>query len=807
MEAIGAGANVLAFVLLTLKSAKTAYETLSAIKDGPQIVKQVAGNINQLCWILENLKASRAAAEDISLVSHLKVCHEELRVAASWIEKLQISPTERQSGRLWRRLKSFFSEKDLERFNIQLIGHVTTLNLRLQGISSNVVCEIRDDQVQFERTMSVLNQTVQTQARMQETNFSSLKQNMSDTINTQSETIRTGLDTLNGNIAALTSVSQPQGQSMLDLLQEIKGLLITSTQQDQVIAAESRSEESISSPASPSQSCSQGTPSDDTELINSIDRLCDLIHDKGRTIDTYSDDNEESQNIIQNLQTILRSASEQGQVVDWNPTHSKPGETSEEEFKRISRRFERAFDQYRIAINQGATIRKCSSDRIIKRTRGYQKVRMKIGTLALMFDHRKWSPRADDSSHDATDETYSDYTITSTFFPDDPRRFHMLVASTFQHEIRRGAVSSISRLAVNRVLPIDSRVFEVVKDGDLHELQRMLQNGEASLRDHDEHGASLLLYSTFQPAVCKFLIENGLDVDHVGGFTNAYGDFDTFCALQVFDLHFLPRHAQDFTKSQRCLRMLLEAGADPTLTASETRSFLGHVSSSGIPVLKRLAWDPELTGYIAPIKTFTEEGLSPLLILCELEEKYIEDYSMLLDLGADIHARDPDRRTCLHILLQGLNIPPVHRYRETDILDNFEVLQFLVEMGADVRATDRHGTSVSDCAYGEKGTEDLGSYAGDLWDSVLHSCGYEITDFRTLKYPRKAKYNSRYGRDDFEVLWRGREHLCPYWDDRRWLPQRKYATDPYDTDINTDSEESLDWDSESDSEGGGAPIE
>lgn len=39
MEAIGAGANILTFVVLALNTAKTTYETLSAVKDGPEIVK------------------------------------------------------------------------------------------------------------------------------------------------------------------------------------------------------------------------------------------------------------------------------------------------------------------------------------------------------------------------------------------------------------------------------------------------------------------------------------------------------------------------------------------------------------------------------------------------------------------------------------------------------------------------------------------------------------------------------------------------------------------------------------------------
>ncbi|KAI1410600.1 ankyrin [Hypoxylon sp. FL1857] len=820
MEAIGAGANLLAFVLFALKSAKTAYETLSAIKDGPQIVKQVANTVNQLCWILENIKESRVSAEDVSLLGHLRICREDLELAASWIEKLQISSIERQSGRLWRRLKCFLSEKDLERFNTQLIGHVTTLNLRLQGTSSNIVHELRHDHVQFEQTIGALSETVQTQTCVQETNFSSLRQGISDALNTQSETIRTGLDTLHGSIAALTSMSQPQGQSMLDLLQEIKGLIITSTQPNQAYAAESSCAESILSPASPSESRNQETTDEDTELIDSIDRLCDLVHDKGRIIDTYSDDNEESRGIIQNLQTILQSASERGQVINWNTTHSKPGESSKEEFKRISRRFERAFDQYRIAVNQGVTIRKCSSDKVMKRIRGYQEIRMKVGTLALMFDHCKWSKKAVNPGRDLSEDAHSDYTISCTFLPDDPRRFHMLVGSTFQREIERGAVSSISRLAVNRVLPPESRVFKVVLDGDLHELQRMLRDGEASLRDHDEDGASLLSYSMLQPTVCKYLLENGLDVDHVI-WGDPYTDTNTdtnvtrhpWCALQlsVGCMVSRPDDIDTFLRIQSFCRILLEAGADPTLDVGELGSFLSMASILGSPELKRLAWNPELTGYAASIKTFTEKGVPLLLFLLRhgLGDN-LEGYKELLNLGADIHARDPEFRTCLHLYFKK---PPLfidsheHR-RKKQFMRAFKTLEMLIERGADPQACDSNGDSVSDYAYDAGRASLMGSCVGDLWDSVLQSSGREISEFRTQDCPRIAIYNSRYSRNDFEFLWKGREHLCPYWDDSPWPRRGEDSTNLNKAEVVSDSdpEVSEDWNSDSDSEVGGAPI-
>ncbi len=82
-----------------------------------------------------------------------------------------------------------------------------------------------------------------------------------------------------------------------------------------------------------------------------------------------------------------------------------------------------------------------------------------------------------------------------TFMPYDPKKFNMIVASTLQRSIWENASPPISRLDINRVLPTGSPVFEIVRNGRLQALRVMLQNGEASLRDHDEFGANLLMVS------------------------------------------------------------------------------------------------------------------------------------------------------------------------------------------------------------------------------------------------------------------------------------------------------------------------
>ena len=102
---------------------------------------------------------------------------------------------------------------------------------------------------------------------------------------------------------------------------------------------------------------------------------------------------------------------------------------------------------------------------------------------------------------------------------------------------------------------------------------------------------------------------------------------------------------------------------------------------------------------------------------------------------------------------------------------DYGVLEGLFERGADVNAQDKSGTSVSRVAYACLSPFCLmGSYPGDLWDSFLQSRGYDIEKYRGGNY-RKAQYTEDYTRAHFEMLWEGKEHLCPYWDDEPWPPK------------------------------------
>lgn len=182
-------------------------------------------------------------------------------------------------------------------------------------------------------------------------------------------------------------------------------------------------------------------------------------------------------------------------------------------------------------------------------------------------------------------------------------------------------------------------------------------------------------------------------------------------------------------------------------------------------------------------------GNTPFLQACRPSTEYndwklfdanrrVDRIAFLLERGDSIYDRNDAGSTCLHVCLSVLTrndlLPSQENWKE--------VLTYLVQNGADVQAKDARGQTASDIAYAQvicwSATRYLGSYTGDIWDAVLVSCGYDIVQFRK-PYPRRAEYNERYTRQEFELLWKGQEHLCPYWDDSEWPPLSEDAGQLY----------------------------
>lgn len=156
----------------------------------------------------------------------------------------------------------------------------------------------------------------------------------------------------------------------------------------------------------------------------------------------------------------------------------------------------------------------------------------------------------------------------------------------------------------------------------------------------------------------------------------------------------------------------------------------------------------------------------------------------IMKLGFDVNGTDKAGETSLHTLLRKIGYDAGH---QPWYIREQEALATLLELGADPNVPmGSCGLTAFDFAYfrcarladcwfpieQDGRGRDIGSYRGDLWDSCLSLHGYKTEELFKVrrKYQRRARYAGVYTRDVFESLWKGREHLCPYWDDEPWPP-------------------------------------
>lgn len=163
-----------------------------------------------------------------------------------------------------------------------------------------------------------------------------------------------------------------------------------------------------------------------------------------------------------------------------------------------------------------------------------------------------------------------------------------------------------------------------------------------------------------------------------------------------------------------------------------------------------------------PVQTRIDTCTSQSLLLHECcTNSEVAKMRTLIDHGANIDARDQNGYTSLQYLVTQIRRVPNSSERD------FESLIHLIKSGADIHSRNNAGQSIWDAAMNNRRK---GSYARDMWDFALVYCGYisEMEAF-TRDNPRHAVYwegrYDEYLRADFEEIWEGWEHLCPYYGD------------------------------------------
>ena len=131
MDPLSIGAGAVAFITVAVQSAKIIFDIISSIKDSPNHLRDVGRDIEQLRGILSQLLRCRSLIKNDDLAILLQRCSEDISLYARCMGKLRISPTERQTGELWKRLVAVFSEKDVQTMKATIHCHVSSLGLQL----------------------------------------------------------------------------------------------------------------------------------------------------------------------------------------------------------------------------------------------------------------------------------------------------------------------------------------------------------------------------------------------------------------------------------------------------------------------------------------------------------------------------------------------------------------------------------------------------------------------------------------------------------------------------------------------------
>lgn len=138
MDPVSSGASVIAFLGLALHCTKTLINFIGSIKDGPENVKRAMKMVLHLQDSLNQLSRQRVvleATDKEAVEARLKNCSDELQALVSKLRKLHYLDTGKgsRSRRLWRRVRTAFSEKDIEDLTNVVDAHSSILGLWLQS--------------------------------------------------------------------------------------------------------------------------------------------------------------------------------------------------------------------------------------------------------------------------------------------------------------------------------------------------------------------------------------------------------------------------------------------------------------------------------------------------------------------------------------------------------------------------------------------------------------------------------------------------------------------------------------------------
>ena len=630
MDPLSAGASVLAFVGI-LNSLQSIYQTLASIKDGPQSVRLAANSVHQLRSVLQQLQQQQCLTDSDSEL-YLRQCAEDVAGFVAKVNKLQASPTESRKEKLWKRVKAALSEKDLENMHKILTSHSAALGLRLillqrygtysipgcfgtrnaDGDDRDVMVECRDQIVALKADV----------ARQQQPHPQPQpQQNPQETTQIQPDQQQQNQDTSSNSSFQATPPGTPALQAQMDMMLQMLQQL-----QHQIPAPETTQPRVVEVIDEVMEEINEETVDVCKQLNETINEICQLVGDEERILRS-----EDAEEIITRIARLLKPANfeELQRICQRDMDLSSFDQV--EVTRDLSRMSGYLTSSNRLAVN-GAVQKTRPAGRALRGRRQRGRFNTKDGHLELSTT--KWRHlirRIADSGRNTEEIEAEDFIATLRFVPTkDSVQKRMLEVTFRQNELRSGVLLTIPSISVNWIRPNDSTVFRLVEQGKVEKLRRLLADKSASIRDHDEAGRSLLFYAMEQPKVCQFLIESGIDVDPVAPDT-----IDGVSRTPLIDSAIaeqgLERNA--LAATNKCRALLLEAGADPSLTITEASAFGylldGDQNARSIETFLKFG-EPFIH-----IESRMFSGQTPLLVLCEGngEGASFDNIKCLLDLG------------------------------------------------------------------------------------------------------------------------------------------------------------------------------
>ncbi|RFN55351.1 hypothetical protein FIE12Z_387 [Fusarium flagelliforme] len=371
MEALGGAASVAQFVLLSLKCVKETHEALSTFKDGPDILKLLSDDFLRVQDILERLHQSTSTSADSALDAHIQQSIQALCSRAVSLVSLQATPGDSGGKRFWKQLKTVVSESDVNRVRDELGQLVIILNLRLSGLSWNIVSEVKDDTRHIRQHIQTLDITLQSQDQLQRATLQAFEKHLLTTYKENHSNVQDELSSIEQKIESKASISMKDSATFIAQLNELKNLVISEGKATREVSASSNVNREDTTNQSPNQA-----------VLESIERLCTLIDKKREAVDVYTEEDELAESAIEDLRSMITAV------------RSRKHLRLEKELDKGLRRFGRSFGQNKISINAQSNENCRIVGRVLNQDRGHKEADIGIGK-GLDVDHvaLRWSPK------------------------------------------------------------------------------------------------------------------------------------------------------------------------------------------------------------------------------------------------------------------------------------------------------------------------------------------------------------------------------------------------------------------------------